>query len=97
MYVSLDKMRSIVYMGISLILHQKPTTYLYARCCALYAIFLYNYWLELTSLSLPSTPESVTIKKSLTLPLNGPCKATHIPLAATIAWYLKPCWCLWPE
>ena len=58
-YVSFDKIRSIVNVAISLILHQKSTTYTYTQYHTLYAIFLYNFWPEFTSLSLVLRPESV--------------------------------------
>ena len=59
--VSFDKIRSIMHIAILLILHQKLTTYAHAQYRALYIIFLYNFWVELTLLSLVLRLESVTI------------------------------------
>ena len=60
-YVSFNKIGSTAYIGILLILHQKLMTSLYTQCCVLYTNSLYNFWLEFTLLSLPSTPKLVTI------------------------------------
>ena len=60
-YISFDKIHSIVYMAISLMLYQKSTIYIYTQCRVLYTIFLYNFWPELTLLSFILRPESVAI------------------------------------
>jgi len=50
-----------MHMAILLILHQKLTTYAYAQYRALYVIFPYNFWVELTLSSLVSRLELVTM------------------------------------